>query len=620
VSEADVQERIALLRAALPPVVDQPPQDFYFTTPVCLDCEWDRKTGALQTIGIGDETLVIQFDWGGREFDHVWFKRWLYEQLARTTVVIHNAAADIKKLRESGIVLWDLSFKRLEDSMLAHAVLESELPHDLEFLSAEHGTLPPYKDLSVVAPVEYNAADVVETALLWKRYLVPALAEDVDALRVYNTLSMPFLWLGIEGDEAGIAVHPTKPVELYRAYDQKRTDARHLAQAYCGWPVNLNSPDQVKHVLYNLEGLPVQMAKKQGWGEPEKVTADKDALAYLRRYVGTEWDADVPPTLELAWAAIEAGGNPFLEARYLHTGAQQAISHYIEPCLTWGGYPKSIQEERITDLHAVDRIYPECRIHVQASGRVGYVGPALPQMKGKLLDQLVPDPGTVWFGWDWKQIEVRLLALLADDEVYLDAFAKGLDIHEINVRAIWPEKGSPDLEEMRRRWIKAFVFRLHYLGEPENASDIPNTRNLGLDNARRLVEASDAYLAKHPALHPYWDMVGEEAERTGISRTFLGRPRRLHGQFPKARKREAVNHRMQGAVADVYIVTALAVKKAAPWARLVFGAYDSQWWQIKAGRELEFAAICGLIVEQEWAIGRHKSRLPADWKFKRRDA
>lgn len=607
----DVDERIALLRAALPPVVDQPPADFYFTDAVCLDCEWDRETGALTTIGIGDETLVVQFDWGGREFDRGWFTNWLYAQLARTTVVIHNAAADIKKLRESGIPLWDLSFLCLEDTMLAHAVLESEFPHDLEFLSAEHGTLPPYKDLAKVAPVEYNAADVVETVLLWKRYIAPYLESDPGAKAIYRDLSMKVLWLGIEGDEAGIAVHPTKPLTLHEAYDQKRSDARRLAQAYCGWPVNLNSPDQVKHVFYNLEGFPVQVAKKQAWGEPEKVTADKDALAFLRRSIGTEWDADVAPTLDQAWATIEAGGNPFLEARYLHTGAQQSISHYIEPCLV-------LEDDVVIGVR--ERIYPECRIHVQASGRVGYVGPALPQMKGKLLDQLVPDPGTVWFGWDWKQIEVRLLALLANDAVYLDAFARGEDIHEINVRAIWPEKGSPELEEMRRRWIKAFVFRLHYLGEPGNAADIPNTKNLGLTNERRLVEASDLYLAKHPALPMYWDRVGEEAERTGLSRTFLGRPRRLHGSFPKARKREAVNHRLQGAVADLYIVTALAVKRSAPWARLVFGAYDSQWWQIPTERELEFAAICGPIVEKEWVIGGHKARLPADWKVKRRDA
>jgi DNA polymerase-1 len=607
----DQTERVALLRAALPPVVDQPTPDFYFYTPVCLDCEWDRETGELRTIGIGDESLVIQFDWGGREFDRVWFTRWLLVQLARTTVVIHNAAADIKKLRESGIPLWDLSFKRLEDTMLAHAVLESEFPHDLEFLSAEHGTLPPYKDLSRVAPVEYNAADVVETVLLWKRYIEPFLQADPAAAAIYRDLSMKFLWLGIEGDEAGIAVHPAKPLALHEAYDQKRSDARRLAMAYCGWPVNLNSPDQVKHVLYNLEGFPVQMAKKQGWNEPEKVTADKDALAFLRRHVGTEWDADVAPTLELAWATIEAGGNPFLEARYLYTGAQQAVSHYIEACLV-------LDDDKVVGVR--ERIYPECRIHVQASGRVGYVGPALPQMKGALLDQLVPDPGTVWFGWDFKQIEVRLLALLANDTVYLDAFSRGEDIHAINVRAVFPEVGTEALEEMRRRWIKAFVFRLHYLGEPENANDIPNTKNLGLTNDRQLVEASVRYLAKHPALPPYWDAVGDEAERTGISRTFMGRPRRLHGSSPKARKREAVNHRMQGAVADIYIATALAVKRAAPWARLVFGAYDSHWWQVPAERELEFAAICGPIVEKEWVIGGHKARLPADWKFKRRDA
>lgn len=615
----DQQERLALIRKALPPITGAPrshPGAIEWDSVVCIDLEWHsgsacscgqtlRPTGMLETIGIGNETGIVQIDWQASEDLHPGLRCWLMDVIAAVPVVFQNADGDIRKLRENGFPIEASSFKQLDDTMLAHAVLESELPHDLEFLTLEHGHLPQHKDLMKVAPVEYNAADVLETVLIWKHYLQPFLARDPQAEFIYRRQSLPFLWLAIEGEEAGIRVHPHKSLVLFEQYDAKRVQAASLMQAYCGWPVNLNSPDQIKHVFYNLEGLPIQR-EKGGWGEEGKVTSDKDALATLRRLQGTEWDPGDPPTLEQAWLNIEAGGNPALEARYLHIGAQQAISHYIEPFL----------EETIDGTVVRARIYPGCRIHVQSSGRVGYVNPALPQLKGDLLEQLTPDVETCWVGWDWKQIEVRLLAVLADDPVYISAFAAGTDIHEANVRAVFgPTKGSPELEAIRRRWIKAFVFRLHYRGLPENAGDIPGTKALGLDTDG-LISASQRYLAKHPALPVYWQEIEAEADRTKCVRTFMGRPRRLTGTNRNARNREASNHPMQGGVADIFLTTALLIRQAAPYARLVYGAYDSQFWQVPVAKRFEFLLLIAPIVERDFIINGHRVSFPADWKFR----
>jgi DNA polymerase I-like protein with 3'-5' exonuclease and polymerase domains len=595
----DQESRLALIRAALPPIYDNPVENGSatgFTSRVCIDCEWSED-GALTTIGVGNESAIVQIAWKEREFDHEWLRQWVLGVCHEVPVVFHNADADIRKLREHGIPLSPMWFRHgFDDTMLADAVLHSEEEHTLEYLCEQYGKLPQHKDLRTVpeAASEYNAADVLETLLIWKHAIQPQLAADPQAERIYRGMSLPFLWLAIESEEAGIRVHPTLPRELYEKYDAKRKQATKLLHAYAGWPVNIGSPDQLKHLLYNVEELPLQY-KKGTRPEDEEVTTDKDALAALRRLQGTEWDADVSPTLESAWANIEAGGHLALEARYLFIGAQQAISHYIEPCL-----------DR-------ERIYPECRIHVQASGRVGYVKPALPQMKGELLDQLIPDEGHVWIGHDWSQIEVRLLAVLADDAVYKAAFAASADVHEVNVRAIFPEKGSVDLETIRRRWTKAFAFRLHYRGKPENAADIPGTRALGLDQGR-LVAASQAYLAAHPALPPYWKEVEAEADRTGLVRTFEGRPRRLTSPYRNARMREASNHPMQGGVADVYVETALLVKRAAPWARLVFGAYDSHWWSVPVAQEMEFLSLYVPIVEREFQINGQAVSFPAEYK------
>lgn len=586
---------IELLKRALPPVHVNPEALPAFAGMACVDLEWNPDTGELELIGVGNETLCVQLT--GATLSERRTNRWVTELLASNHVVIQNADGDIRKLRANG---WDLaaaSFRKLDDPMQAHSVLHSEDEHTLEYLSLIHGVLPPHKHLQWVRGAEsvYNAADLVQTCAVW-RAIDKELTADPRARFIYESWNMPFIWVGIEGEEKGIRVAPGVPEKLWEKYDAKREQARLLFQAYCGWPANLNSPDQFKHVVYNLEGLPVQR-ERSAWGVEGKATTDKEALATLRRMQGTEWDDDDVPTLLQAWANILDGGHPALEAKNLFSNAQQVCSHYIEPC------------------RDVVRIYPEVKQHVQTSGRHSYTGPAVQQFKGELLSLLTPDPGTCWCGFDWSQIEVRILAALARDWVYLNAFAQKIDIHELNVRAIFGPSGSVEIEVTRRGFAKRFVFRLHYRGKAENAGNIPGTRALNLD-AERLVDASNKYLALHPALVPYWAQVEAEAERTNMVRTFQGRPRRLTGIYQAARNREACNHPMQGAVADIYVETALMIKAAAPWAWLVYGSHDAQWWQVPIPRRLEFEAILYPIVTRQFEINGLLISFPADFKIK----
>ncbi len=587
---------IELLQRALPPIDTEWGRKFEGL--VCVDLEWNPDTGELETIGVGNEQLCVQVACRGVIDDWPRIIDWFMDVIKRHRVVIQNADGDIRKLRANGFpISGPGSFLKLDDPMQAHSVLHSEDEHSLEYLSLVHGVLPPHKHLQWVRGAEsvYNAADLVQTCAVW-RAIDKELTADVRARFIYETWNMPFIWIGIEGEEKGIRVAPGVPEKLFEKYDVKRQQAQLLIQAYCGWPVNINSPDQFKHVVYNLEGLPVQR-EKSAWGVEGKATTDKEALATLRRMQGTEWDDDDVPTLLQAWANIVEGGNPALEAKHLFSNAQQVVSHYIEPCM------------------GVVRIYPEVKQHVQTSGRHSYTGPAVQQFKGELLTMLTPDIGHCWVGHDWSQIEVRILAVLARDWVYLNAFAAGIDIHELNVRAIFGPKGSVEIEVTRRGFGKRFVFRLHYRGKAENAGNIPGTRALGLDEDR-LVDASIKYLGLPPALEPYWALGEREAERTNMVRTFRGRPRRLTGIYVAARNREACNYPMQGGVADIYVETALMVKAAAPWAWLVMGAHDAQWWQVPDQRRIEFLSIYAPIVTRMFEINGLPISFPADFKIK----
>jgi len=622
----DIEARVSALRALLPtPVTDfRGFCDALVTAarlgdPVVIDLEWGDSVPepGMVTVGAGNASFAAQYTCRGTDIEADEIRAAVMGLILSCTVIYHNAVADLLKLRELlRLPVTRAVHRALEDTMLAHAVLDSEMPHDLEFLSAEHGVLPPFKDLRTVPGAEsiYNVCDLVETFLLWTRYIVPFFAKDPHAEAVYRTMSLPFIDVQIEGVEAGIRVHPTIPLELDAKYREKRVQATLLANAYSGYPLNLASPDALKHFLYNVEEFPIQR-KRAPRGQQGPATTDKDALAALRRMMGTEWDEEDEPTLASAMEAIEVGGHPVLEARYLFYGAQQALSHYVAPCLVFN------DQDEVIGVR--ERIHPELRIHVQSTGRHSYVNPALSQFKGPVFRQLTPDPGTCWIGHDWSNIETWLLGALAGDALILEAKANNWDTHTVNfcdgsgierppilTKALhtapeceaWRRKHDwKGADDLRRTFFKRYIYRLHYRGKPENAGDIPGAKALGFDT-RRLVETSSAYLSKHPAIVEFWRQLDDQAAREGLVRTFMGRPRRLTSPDPNARSREGSNHPLQGGTADIYTTTVLAVKAAAPWARLVFGSFDSMWWQVPVERRLEFAILYAPIVERPFFI------------------
>jgi DNA polymerase I-like protein with 3'-5' exonuclease and polymerase domains len=612
---------------------------------VSIDCEWhnteegdeekrckcgrDLPEGTLETIGIGNEHWVGQWNWVELDdYRKVEAREALARMVQRVPVVYHNAIADIKKLRENGFEITPATHYRIDDTMLADAVLNSEEEHTLYYLTVNYGKLPQHKHLRHAAPDLYNAADVVETVLIWKFEIVKQLAADPQARLVYETMSIPFLDLALEGEEAGIRVDKTKPLALYDKFTVKVDQGQALAQAATGRPINLNSNDQKLHYVYNVLEYPVQRKRDH------TATLNKDALAALRKLDGTEWDADDEPTLDTAWENIEHGAHPLLEAMYLHSGARHYRSSYVIPLLVTEG-----EDETFKILGIRDRVYPSCRMHAQTSGRHGYVGPALSQFRGAVELQLTPDVGYCWIGHDWSNIETWHLGYIANDPLILEAKRLNWDTHTVNFCDATGTPRPPKLdkrihtcgcadcsawrreykwtgdEDLRRTFFKRFVYRLHYRGLAENCGDIPGARALKMD-VPRLIQASELYLAKHEPIREYWRRSDERVDRENLSRTFMGRPRRLTGEYRNSKLREAANHEMQGGVADIYITTALRVKAVAPWARLVYGKFDSQWWQVPNERRFEFAALYAPIVEANFNVYGRTASYPASYKLR----
>ncbi len=373
------------------------------------------------------------------------------------------------------------------------------------------------------------------------------------------------------------------------------SSATSLARSCVGWPINIGSDDQLKAYLYEHKKYPIQKDK-----DTKKPTIDGDAVATLRTIIGPQPDLEEEDknglSLSRAVARIGDGADGILECRVMYAAAQQTLSHYIRP------------------LQGVERIYPEYKIHAQASGRWSITNPPLGQLPSNLRDIICPDEGEAWVSYDSDAIELRLLAAISNDEPYLEALAKGWDVHSINARTIFniPKEEELDKEDPRRVFAKRFVYRLHYGGYAGSAGDIPGAKQMGLDKTR-LVEASNRYLAAHPSMLRWREEVGREIRQTGVSRTFMGRRRRMLGGT-QAAIREAYNHPLQGGAADVLNITTIRIARAIPSAILAYSMHDSCTWAVPMADALESQAIMQEIINEPWDIEGRKVILPVKFK------
>jgi hypothetical protein len=80
----------------------------------------------------------------------------------------------------------------------------------------------------------------------------------------------------------------------------------------------------------------------------------------------------------------------------------------------------------------LDRVHPRIATHSQANARFSTTDPPMATLPADLRDLYMPDEEWPWFGWDWDQQELRLIAAIANDHPLLEAFKNGWDVHTMN--------------------------------------------------------------------------------------------------------------------------------------------------------------------------------------------
>ena len=155
--------------------------------------------------------------------------------------------------------VWD-TFS-IEDTVWKHAVLWSDHPHDLNYLGSLYSSFNRWKHLGDREPILYSGLDAlglleVDTAL--KREL----DSDPASRHVWESIDRPALRHFVISQYTGLRTHPSRVNEVVSMLQAQATEATLRAQAITGFPINLGSPTQVAHRLYEVENLKAQRVKK----------------------------------------------------------------------------------------------------------------------------------------------------------------------------------------------------------------------------------------------------------------------------------------------------------------------------------------------------------------------
>ena len=451
----------------------------------------------------------------------------------------HNIKYDAQVLIQHGIAL-----APVDDTILMSFVLDAgKHGHGMDELSdryLQHKTIA-YEEVCgsgkaqigfAEVPLEkardYAAEDADVTWRFHATFKPRLVAERLTA--VYETIERPLVSIVAGMERAGITVDPAALKALSEDFAQRMTEHEAEAHKLAGGGFNIGSPKQLGDILFEKLQLPGGRKGKTG-----AYGTDSSVLEGLA-------EAHPLPRKVLEWRQLSK-----LKSTYADALLQQ-----INP--------------------ATKRVHTSYSMTGAQTGRLASTDPNLQNIPvrteegRKIRRAFVAAKGTKLISLDYSQIELRLLAHVADMEVLKKAFRDGLDIHAMTASQVF---GVPldKMDPNTRRRAKTINFGIIY---GISSFGLANQLGITKQEAGAYIEA---YFQRYPGIRDYMERTKDFAKRNGFVVTPFGR--RIHitgftsGQ-PGMRgfaERQSINAPLQGGAADIIkramirIPEALAKKK-----------------------------------------------------------
>ena len=471
----------------------------------------------------------------------------------------------------------------IDDTMLLSYVLEGGLHgHGMDELSELHlghttikyaavagtGKQQVTFDLVPLDRALSYAAEDADVTLRLHQVLKPRLLAE-RLVSVYETLERPLVPVLAAMERAGILVDAAQLARLSLDFARRLAELETEIHQLAGHPFNVGSPKQLGEVLFDEMGIAGGKKGKTG--------------AYA---TGAEVLED-----------LAAQGLP-LPARVLDWRQLAKLKSTYTDALTGQINPDT------------GRVHTSYQQAVASTGRLSSSDPNLQNIPvrteegRKIRRAFIAPPGHVLLSADYSQIELRLLAHVADIGALKDAFRDGLDIHAMTASQVF---GVPvaGMDPQIRRKAKAINFGIIY-----GISPFGLARQLGIGRGEAAAYI-DAYFARYPGIRDYMERAKADAKAHGYVTTLFGRRCHARGiaeRNPSVRnfaERAAINAPIQGGAADIIKRAMIrlpgALAQAGLAARMLLQVHDELLFEVP---EAEAEATRALVKREMEGVAR----------------
>ncbi|MEJ2510530.1 MAG: DNA polymerase I [Anaerolineales bacterium] len=362
--------------------------------------------------------------------------------------------------------------------------------------------------------------------------LVPELQEDlknVSETKLFEQMEMPLITVlaGMEMDGVGLDVKFLE--KMSQELEERMAELEHDVYERVGTSFNLNSTQQLSEALFEKLGLtPPEGTRKTASGHYSTAAG---VLEELRSQ------------------------SPVVERVLEHRELAKLKSTYLD------ALPAQVNP-------VTGRVHTSYQQTGSVTGRLASSDPNLQnipirtEVGRKVRQAFIAAPGNLLLGVDYSQVELRIVAHMADDKAMIDAFLADQDIHATTAAAVY-DVPLDAVDSAQRRHAKAINFGLIYGMSPFG---LTRSTDLTLAEAENFVSA---YFRRFPGVRQFLDQLRRQAQEMEYVETLLGRRRYFPGlgtqsnQLVRNRQlREAINAPIQGTAADIMKVAMLDVAEA----------------------------------------------------------
>ncbi len=452
----------------------------------------------------------------------------------------HNVKPLMRSLLEFDVEVRGLT---LDTAIAAYLIDPAEARYTLPDLIEKYTKFArPSDDAAGSGQLDLDGTSLGDAELAARDALaITALAEPIVAsmeaqgmAELYRTIENPLVLVLAKMEHVGIGVDVDELRALgKRLSDEVQTLQAHLREVAGRDDLNLNSPKQLREILYDERGLSPGKKTKTGYST-DAATLEK---------IKDQWPEFLEPLMR------------FREVEKLRS--------------TYG-------EGLLAEVAADGRIHATFNQTVARTGRLSSDQPNLHNIpvrtdEGRQFRKaFVPAPGTTLLVADYNQIELRCIAHLAKDPGLIEAFTSGQDIHNATAARVFGVDPASVTVEQRSK-AKMVSYGLAYGME---AYGLGQRLNIPTEEAAVIL---DAYFVAFPNVKNYMDRTVIEARERGYTETLFGRrrpiPELMNSNFRvrQAGERQAMNAGIQGLAADIFKVALVHIDEA-----FVAGEYDSR--------------------------------------------